>query len=315
MENLTNKEQLRKFSKFIVSHELYSHAVSTLDAAISATDASQQPMSAILTGEQGTGKTTVCKYMVAKLPKPHVKSAEDGVRKIVPAFYCSVPSPVTIKSLAIEMLDKLGNTDLRGSQGELTKRLHELLRTCQTKVIYLDEFHHLLTSEAKKASKGVCDWVKGLMNATGVTVVLVGKPKCEDIINADGELSRRFPFRAHLDRIAYSTGATSQYLMILRALTKAMIDHAGVKEVPPLTDLGRASQIYVATGGNMNAIRQLLFLVVSTAIKREGKVVKWSDFAESYDKIHLESSMIRGRNPFELPHAEIKKILANGGNR
>jgi type II secretory pathway predicted ATPase ExeA len=315
LENLSSRDQLRQFSKFIVSHELYSHAVSTLDAAINATDASEQPMSAILTGEQGTGKTTVCKYMVAKLPKPHVKSEDDGVRKIIPAFYCSVPSPVTIKSLAIVMLDKLGDTDLSGSQGVLSKRLHELLKTCQTKVIYLDEFHHLLTSEAQKASKGVCDWVKGLMNATGVTVVLVGLPKCEDIINADSELSRRFPFRAHLDRIAYSTGSHSQYLMILRALTKAMIDHAGVEEVPPLTDVERASQIYVATGGNMNAIRQLLFLVLCITLERGKKVVEWSCFAESYERIYLESSMVRGRNPFKLFAAEVQKILANGGNR
>ena len=65
----------------------------------------------------------------------------------------------------------------------------------------------------------------------------------------------------------------------------------------------------------MNAIRQLLFEVVRKAIDQSEKVAHWSYFQETYDKLFLESSMVRGRNPFSLTAPEIQKILANGGNR
>ncbi|MBP6530502.1 MAG: TniB family NTP-binding protein [Burkholderiales bacterium] len=310
-----NSPSLRKFSKYVVSHLIYSRAVATIELAIEATQSSGQPHSAMLTGESGTGKTTVCEYLVHKRPIRRDQVDASGIRTVVPAFYCCVSAQVTIKGLATVMLMKLGCSELTGSQVILTSRLCALIETCQTEVIFLDEFHHLLRSDASKVLGGVRDWVKDLINETGVTVVLVGLPKCEAIIDEDPETKRRFPHRASLSHFPFSTEPSSQYIKVLKALSSAMVAHAGLAVTPVLTDADKAAAFYVATGGNMNSIRLLLFQVSNAAFKVPGRRVVWEDFAVAFESITVDHCLMRHGNPFRQPMQQLHNIIANGGSK
>ena len=310
-----NSPSLRKFSKYVVSHLIYSRAVATIELAIEATQSSGQPHSVMLTGESGTGKTTVCEYLVQQRPMRRDQVDASGIRNVVPAFYCCVSAEVTIKGLAIVMLKRLGCDKLTGDKTVLTERLYDLLKTCQTEVIFLDEFHHLLRSNASTVIVGVRDWVKALINASGVTVVLVGLPKCENIIDEDSETKRRFPHRASLSHFPFSTEPSSQYIKVLKALSSAMVAHAGLAVTPVLTDADKATAFYVATGGNMNSIRLLLFQVSNTAFKAPGRRVVWEDFAVAFESITVDHCLIKHGNPFKLRKQQLRNIIANGGSK
>lgn len=304
-------ERLIKFSQFIVPHISYTHAIETIERAISATATTNEPMSAMLTGLSGTGKTAVCRYLLKKMPPRESRQEDDGITQVVPAFYCGVPAEVTIKGLAAEMLNKLGSDDIRGDRVALERRLFHLLATCKTEVIFLDEFHHLLVRGAEKARATVCEWVKTLMNETGVPVILVGMPNCEAIVDEHPQLARRYPYRAHMISIRYSSGDQSEFLKILKAFGKAMNTYAGIENVVPLTDLYMASAIYVATGGNMNSIRQLLYEVVHKSLERGGEMVVREDFVDAFSSIRLENCLLKKRiNPFLMEQNELLAAIA-----
>ena len=304
------RDPQRRFARFIVPHQSYTQAMDTLDRAIIAAHTTGEPVSSLMTGEPGTGKTTICQILVSRRPPVEARIEEGGIRRVIPAFYCAVPAEVSIKGLANEMLNRLGCVEMRGDRVVLERRLMGLLKTCQTEVIFLDEFHHLLARGAEKSRAGVCDWVKGLMNETGIPVVLVGMPKCEAIVDEHPQLARRFPYRAHLQAIPYASDAHSEFVRVLKAFRKAMVDHAGMREVVAFTDGALAASLYVATAGNMNALRQLLYEVVGVALRRGDRTVVVEDFAQAFAAVRLDSCLVRGRNPFTLDSAAVRAIIA-----
>jgi type II secretory pathway predicted ATPase ExeA len=298
--SLDEHSRLARFSRFVIAHDAYASALATIAKAIKATGTTQESYSALVTGDSGTGKTTVCKHFIQLHTARRREIGAHDVREIVPAFYCAVTAEVTIKGLAEVMLRRLGATHVSGDKTQLTERLFGLLRTCKTEVIFLDEFHHLLRSRNLAVLDGVRDWVKGLMNETNIPVILAGLPKCETIIYGEEQTSRRFPYRASLSRFDYSTYADSQYIKVLKALANGMSEHAQLSVAPILTDADRATAIYAATGGNMNNIRQLLFQVASDAVDRHKERITWDDFAEAYESIRLDHSLVQGANPFKV---------------
>lgn len=301
----------RRFARLIVPHKSYTQAMGTLEHAIIAAHTTSEPVSGLMTGEPGTGKTTICQILVSRRPPVETRVEERGIRRVIPAFYCAVPAEVSIKGLASEMLNRLGCAEMRGDRIALERRLFALLGTCRTEVIFLDEFHHLLARGAEKTRAGVCDWVKGLMNKTGIPVVLVGMPQCEAIINEHPQLARRFPYRAHLQAIPYASGAHSEFVRVLKAFRKGMVEYAGMRVVVAFTDGALAAMLYVATAGNMNAIRQLLYEVVGVALHRGNNEVVAEDFAQAFAAVRLDSCLVRGRNPFTLDSAAVRAIIAN----
>ena len=304
------RDRQRHFARFIVPHQAYTQAIDIIEHAITAAHTTGEPVSGLMTGEPGTGKTTICQVLVSQRPPAEVRVEEGGIRRVIPAFYCAVPAEVSIKGLASEMLNRLGCVEMRGDRIALERRLMGLLKTCQTEVIFLDEFHHLLARGAEKTRAGVCDWVKGLMNDTGIPVILVGMPKCEAIIDEHPQLARRFPYRAHLRAIPYASTARSEFTRVLRAFRKAMIEHADMREVVAFTDGALVAALYVATAGNMNAIRQLLYEVVGVALSRGDGAVVAEDFAEAFAGVRLDSALARGRNPFTLDSTDVRAIIA-----
>lgn len=310
MTNDAIRDRQQRFAHFIVPHQAYTQAVATIEHAVVAAHTTREPVSVLMTGESGTGKTTICRVLVSQRPPAETKIEEGGIRRVIPAFYCAVPADVSIKGLASEMLNRLGCEEMRGDRVILERRLMGLLKTCQTEVIFLDEFHHLLARGAEKTRAGVCDWVKGLMNETGIPIVLVGMPKCEAIIDEHPQLARRFPFRAHLQAIPYASGAHSEYVRVLKAFRKAMVDYAGMREVVAFTDGALAAALYVATAGNMSAIRQLLYQVIGVVLHRRDNVVVADDFAKAFATVRLDSGLVRGRNPFALDLVDIRTIIS-----
>lgn len=309
MERHSESPQAR-FARYIVPHRAYAEAIETLEHAILAARTTGEPVSGLMTGEPGTGKTTICRVLLGRRPASEIKVEEDGLRSVVPAFYCAVPAEVSIKGLATEMLTRLGCSEMRGDRIALERRLIALLGTCRTEVIFLDEFHHLLARGAEKTRAGVCDWVKGLMNDTGIPIVLVGMPKCEAIIDEHPQLARRFPYRAHLRAIPYASTTRSEFTRVLKAFRQALIDHADMREVVAFTDGALGAALYVATAGNMNAIRQLLYEVVGVALHRGDGVIVAEDFAEAFARVHLDTALARDRNPFTLDSVDVRAIIA-----
>lgn len=305
-------EKLKSFSNHIVQHTVYSEATEKIMQCIEITSTRREPASAMLVGEPGSGKTTICKHIVQQFGPGYVVQNDHGITSTVPAFYCGVPAGVSVKSLSVHMLTKLGCHELRGDSISLMERLSQLLITCETKVIMLDEFHHLLLRGAERTRAVVCDWIKTLMNETLIPIVLVGMPECETIVDDHPQLSRRYPYRARLKPFDYATQTgDSIYIKTLKSFNKRMNEIGEFQNSFILTDRTTASAIYVATSGNMNAIRQLLHDALRIALIRNDSTFNIEDLAAAAQGFSSPNSLIKGRNPFLLSHSDINRIIAS----
>lgn len=167
---MTSPDELKakrtEFDRVIIKHKLFAEALQMIDDSLELSDMSVEPASAIITGPPGTGKSTLCRtvqHIIEQRFPPTTEITPDGIRKTISVVSCALESGVTIKGLAKSMLKDLGVENAKGDQTDLTLRLYDLLKTCETKLILMDEFQHLLQRGAVRSKELVCDWVKNLM--------------------------------------------------------------------------------------------------------------------------------------------------------
>lgn len=299
---------LEQFASSVIKHSMFSKAEKVLEKSLRDSEIAKKAKSTIVTGESGTGKTTLCKIFISRYPEPHQITTDRAVITIVPAFFCSVPSQVTIKSMAISILRGLGESDLSGDSNSVTNRAISLLRIKQTKLIVLDEFHHLLRSEAVKTREGVCDWVKHIINDLRIPIVICGLPKCSTIIREDSELNRRFPYHCKLGDFPLTLGERSPYLKILATFSDLMITDGGLNKRPSLTNPHIAKSIYCATSGNLDSICELFFNALEYCLDKSLPTIDQTVLAIAYDGICSLKSLT-SKNPFDMSNSEVERII------
>lgn len=309
------ENKLKLFAEYIISHPEYVHALNCIHRSIEATKVRGEPASALIVGNPGTGKSTVCKAAVASVGPRAIVTSEYGTKEVVPAFYCPLQPGSTTKTLTISMLQELGSTDASGNSSTLFKRLVKLLETCETKLIVLDEFDNLLRKGAEKSREQVCDWVRTLLNETLVPVAIVGVDSCEQIINAHPQLSRRYPYRHHMSEFAYSTlDPKSIYSKTVRALGNALESIGRFDECLSLGTDQPLKAIYLATGGNMNGIRQILNDALKSALTRNDGTFSKEDLAIAADLSFIPTAKYHS-NPFRLSLEALNKAITGKTER
>lgn len=147
-----------------------------------------------LLGPSGVGKTTVLEeYIRVVMAFPRPLSAK-------PVIFVEVPSTPSPKSLGAAVLVAMGDKFAhRGPAEEKLARIVILLKGLQTELIIFDEAQHLV--ERRRTPTGATtDWLKNLLNASRVAVVLAGLKRTEELLFWNEQLRRRFSATAYYDR-------------------------------------------------------------------------------------------------------------------
>src|ERR1041385_9343219 len=147
----------------------------------------------LIQGNTGAGKTTLVKLYMKNYPRKH--TAE---KTMVPVLYASVPVPATCKSLVTTLLTAIGDPAAqKGSQITQTLRLKRYIGACKVELLILDEFQHFQDRESLRVLKTISDWLKVLMDETGVPMVLAGLPYSHTVLDDENnqQLRRRFPLK------------------------------------------------------------------------------------------------------------------------
>lgn len=317
------KRKQKEFAAYVVPHKLFADALYKVRECLESSEVADSN-ACLITGLPGTGKSTLCKNLKSNIEKqvpPQTIVGDDSIKKIIPVFYIKLDGDVTTKRLAKGMLLALGEMNVSGDGTDLTMRLVQLLKTCETKLILMDEFHHLLLRGAEKTKEAVCNWVKYLLDSSQVPIVILGTPDCEAIINGNSQLSRRACFRARLKTFEYSSDEKSEYIKVIRALNKAFEGIGGVQNSPMLTDERMALALYIATGGLMDSIRKLLDYGLRHAHQENKETVGFTDFEKAYTILTLEGALLeqtdnkkRDPNPFAMSTVELTGILSKARN-
>lgn len=304
--------RVSQLDKIVVRHPALEKARLGIEECVTKTQFFREPVGCLLLGEGGMGKTTVCRSLLAKMPQS-VKIDMHTSRTLVPAFYASVPSPTTVKSVAASLLSKLNDpSPLAGTTAHMTNRLCILLAACETKLVLLDEFHHLfdIRKTSTRVNLQVCNWLKTLVNATKVSFCLVGMPSFGPILCIDSQLARRFPLQFQLD--ALTTG-TSENLGSLAPFINEVRHHAIQKleltAFPRFDHPHSIHQIYAATGGSPAFVMSLVKESILDAIKTGSSSVTLENFATAWKTGITAQASLCKENPFHMSAGSLASVL------
>lgn len=141
----------------------------------------------LITGESGTGKSTLVKLISQKYP-PHSTHESD----VLPVLAIKIPSEATIGGTAELMLRALGIERPTGNNTNKTHQIITLIKRCKVLMVMLDEAQHILDKGGERTHYQVADWLKSLMDAVNVPFVLLGLPRSRTLLAINGQLRRRF---------------------------------------------------------------------------------------------------------------------------
>jgi len=304
-------ETLSKLRNFICHHSDFSNALNAIDESMQISQMNNQPVGCLLLGKGGVGKSTICKLLKSR-HKPY-RCVEENIEKlIVPAFYFPVPSPITIKSLAIRMLEELGCNDHKGTSEQLNYRLRILLKECKTQLIMLDEFHHIYNTSAQKnkSSENVANWIKTLADETKISICLAGLPSIQENLFIDSQLARRFSRILTLNPLTLSMNNKIGTLHpFLKQTSLYISNNLNIKFDPDITSNDIIKRIFLATSGYQAYIMILIYHSCLNALKNDRLIVLLSDFHEAYALKSILYKPITNKNIFKIPPNQINEII------
>lgn len=315
MQTITTLQRVALLDKVVVPHPAWERAMQGIQECVAKSEVYREPVGSLLLADGGMGKTTVCRAILAQMP--HTTQVEQQLEKtLIPAFYAEVPSPTTVKSVAASLLAKLNDPSPQaGNTGQMTQRLCKLLAACETKLVLLDEFHHLfdIRKTSTRVNSNVCNWIKSLVNQTRVTFCLVGLPQFAPILSCDSQLARRFSLEFSLPPLRVGTTAEPGALLLFLAQIKQTLLHKlQFQAVPYLDQHDIALQIYAATGGSPAFVMALVKEAVRFALDAQSTHLTLDDFSLAWDAGITAKASLSRDNPFKSSLATLAAALREG---
>ena len=264
----------------------------------------REPSCALITGHQGVGKTTLYEYYAADYPRVET---ENGT--LVPCLTASIPVPATVKGLVTALLEALGDPDPgKGNIVSQTMRLRTLLEACETKIIFLDEFQHIIDRDSERVLRTTADWLKNLVNSTKIPVILLGMPNCTRILDANPQLRRRFSIRKSIEPFVWSRQENGKTEYPMRKLLKVIETKLPLEKASNLADPDTAKRIYCASGGVIDSIMKLIRGAAEFAIETGTEKITLDLLARAYD-LELAANQPDLPHPFKVKDTSLEKLV------
>lgn len=264
----------------------------------------REPSCALVTGHQGVGKTTLYEYYAADYPRVET---DDGM--LVPCLTASIPVPATVKGLVTALLEALGDADPeKGNIVTQTMRLKTLLKACETEIIFLDEFQHIIDRDSEKVLRTTADWLKNLINSTKIPVVLLGMPNCTRILDANPQLRRRFSIRRSIEPFAWLKEENGKTDYPIRKLLKVIETKLPLEKASNLSDPDMAKRIYCASGGVIDSIMKLVRGSAELAIETQTEKITLELLAHAYD-LELAVNQPDLPHPFKVKEKSLEELV------
>lgn len=206
----------------------------------------------LVTGEAGTGKTTVLQELARRFTARFPAAPDDGT---MPVVQVRLPPGVTGQVLLRELARAVAATvPARATTADLVARVHDCLTIRRTRLVLVDEFHHFRVREGQASS--LTEVVAHLCDSVQATFVFAGFPP------RTGEWSSH---RRLLPLTLSSMAPGDAWLELIWQAESALRLRAHVPGT--LTEL--ADHLHELTGGSA---RHLSYLVRSGSIRaiREG---------------------------------------------
>jgi energy-coupling factor transporter ATP-binding protein EcfA2 len=293
--------------KHLFPHRRFASAMSRIAEQHHYSRSNEVSTGLMVVGPSGVGKSTLIEHYQDRFPRQSEVS-----RTKIPVLSVGTPAGPTVKNLAQAVLAALGDPAAhRGSAEEKTQRANLLLGCCKVELLVLDDFQHFFYAQTLKDFRHISDWLKGLMDATRVALVLVGLPECENVVRANPQLWRRFS-----SRVLYSSFALNdeEDFLEFRAVLRGFQEHLPLPVATPLHEANLARRFWFGSDGRLDFVRKVLEASVSIAgatgincldlpiYARAFRDTVWADVSERLNPFSLNSigrPLVKPGEPFE----------------
>jgi Bacterial TniB protein len=170
----------------------------------------------------------------------------------------------------------------KGSVGNQTIRLINLMKDCGVELLILDEFQHFIDRDSAKVLKTVSDWLKNLILDTNLPIILIGLPEAEQILRlqSQSQLSRRFANRQILHPFLWHPDQGLEFRTFLHLLESQLpfIDKSNLSS----DDMAR--RIYYASDGVIAYVMKLIRYGTYLALEHQQEKLDNQILATAFDK-------------------------------
>jgi len=293
-------ETLRSFSSEYLEFPPFVAAFNEIDRLVQLYRQTSVANHLLVTGESGTGKTTLCKALADRYPRASVPE-----RDIVPVLIVPIPPAATIASVAEVMLARLGDPSPgTGTTSAKTARAAHLARACGVELLMFDEANHIQDRGQSPTQYMVGDWLKSLMDDIQVPTVLLGLPRVEDLLRVNEQLRRRFT--RHLQMALGQDpddSIESQCLRLFASLTPSL-PVPFFKESMSWNELGH--RLRAATDGRVAFVKSLLLGAIRLVFDQELTRITPADLATAFTAAIWREG-VGALNPFN-PEFEFRRL-------
>lgn len=293
-KNLGNYRDVVKTLR--VEHDAYTELMEELKSAYDDIGQSAADVCLIVLGETRTGKSSLSKDML--LEHVATRSADNAVQNVV---YAIAPKDASVKSLLESLLKGLHDPHWnRGTVSNMTQRLYTLLKAAQCRMIILDEFQHLCANDesdstvgarttavrcsrrpsgATQRQKATADWLKVLLETTGLGFVAVGLPHAMSVIHSNRQLSGRFDPPLRLPVFDWQDAASrAQFLGILKQFQEGLKPF----QFPPFDSEAMGLRMYLASAGRIGQLARFLDRALRNAIRAKNVAIRLEELDKAY---------------------------------
>jgi archaellum biogenesis ATPase FlaH len=287
--------------KIHVDYSRFAALVALLEDCRIHTKLLNKPQCLLIEGDRGVGKTRLIQTIMGKHPATQVVESVK-TRTIIPVFTATTPEQATPNLLVSELLEKLG--DLHPDAGKSDRKLRKLrhlMKECGVEQLILDEFQHFIDRQTDYHFNRVSDWLKLLIDATGVSVILLGIPNSRLLLDANEQLQRRFQRIEVLRPFGWTTNEERKEFCDLMTQISRQLPF---DEKVNLGEETMAFRFICASQGYFSTIATILESATITALKNG---------QERLDLTHLAAAVKYANgicpaqeNPFLVDHRELK---------
>ncbi len=283
----TSSQQIHDLSNHYIVTPQIQRSTTRVHEVINDTKVSGNAKGLLICGPSGAGKST----MIKKIMSDRRKDIVDGHN--FKTIYMNIPAKPTNKSMGEAFLDEIKDAFARkhGHSSEYKLlRITGLLKELGTELLIFDEMQHIVEHNCNTTEAS--NWIKYIMNHTGLAVVLIGMWETQKILDDNQQLRRRFSATVDFHRFKIINAPSDHFL----ALVKTLEGLIKVKSVS-LTTNDMLQRLYYASYGLMDYLVKVLNRAVWLVIKNNLEGITLDVLSQAFvDEVW--SSVEANRNPF-----------------
>jgi len=235
----------------------------------------------LLVSRSGNGKTQLLQRFF-DAHKPEI--TQNGEQRVIPVLYVQAPPRPEEKAFYVNILEALNAPyNVRNNVYVLRQQSITILKNVDTKVLILDEIHHVLAG-SHLSQRGFLNEIKYLANELQIVIIAAGIKDALVAINTDNQLANRFE-----PAILPKWTMDEEYLRLLSSFEAIL----PLREPSDLATEELAMKILSLSGGTIGEISAILKKAALEAIKTR--------------KEHIDLSLL-GRGNFIAPSNRQKQF-------